>query len=499
MPPAATLADPAARLDLMSNSFADRSDRLLRAWLRAEGLPSAQIRGLDPGATGFEQGLRALAERGERAGRLSLEVDSPWLRLWAGLPPGARDLIALRVLAGFDLPRIARLQQRPLPRIEREWLLLGRRLAGRDPKWCAALRNDFITCLPATARRPLLRAALALAALACFAGAAFAPQLHYALLLDPAQQRLQAPPAPPSVVEEEVPLSSPDFALWLDSVDFELLQTLDFLLWRREQGGAEPAQFAEDAPVSAPTDAADTAALSPPPAPALAAPPQAGAGPETTRPEATPSLAELTQAAPIAPPAELQALAPWAALWPQLDASARAQLQRHAEQWQALDAPGRERFEQRRQAFEALPPVQRVQLRERHARYQALQASQRAEVQALWSGLAEASEADRRALRQQFAGLPLAVRQALLTGKPADLAELAREAFAFVPATEREATLDLLRALPEAERDLLRGMARRLDAAAREALRAELLALPAEARPARVRERAASVGLRPAR
>ncbi|MFY8134690.1 MAG: hypothetical protein ACOVKS_06790, partial [Aquimonas sp.] len=61
---------------------------------------------------------------------------------------------------------------------------------------------------------------------------------------------------------------------------------------------------------------------------------------------------------------------------------------------------------------------------------------------------------------------------------------------------EREATIELLRGLGEAEHGLLRRMARRLDPAAREALRAELLAAEPAARAARVRERAAAVGLR---
>lgn len=432
----------------MPDSAAARTSALLRAWLLAEGLSPAAARRVRD----FAQGLTLLQSQPGTRGHPDHDSRPSWLRLWAGLPAGARDLLALRVLGGLALERVAELQGRPLNRVEREWLLLGRRLAAKDAAWPAALRAAFLSLLPAVeSRRTGVRLTLGLAALACFAGAAFAPQLHYAFLLDPAQQRLQAPPAAPPPVVEQVPLSAPEFALWADAVDYATLQRLDFLLWRLQEGGGEVVAAAGPA---APLESPDTV------------------------------------------PAGLDALTPWAESWPRLQPAQRAELLARARQWQALGEPERQRFEQRAAAYQALAPLQRAELRERHARWAGFDAATQSTLRALEAGLASATAEEQAALRAQFEALPEAVRRGLLAGKPPELAELAREAFAFVPEDEREATIELLRGLGETEHGLLRRMARRLDPAAREALRADLLAAEPLARAALVRERAAAVGVR---
>ncbi len=468
----------------MPDAAAVRSQALLQAWLTCEGLPAARVQG-------FEQGHARLLALGDSRVPPTPDTNSPWLRLWSALPAGARDLIALRVLGGLPLQRIAELQGRPLARLEREWLLLGRRFTTRDPHWPQALRTAFLEALPPEPpAHGALRLALGAAAAACFAGALFAPQLHFLLLLDPAQQRLQAPPAAPPPVVEQVPLSAPEFELWADEVDFATLQALDFLLWRLSEGGGEPV--------------IDPAALDEPDALADAAPllPMAGAD-ATLEPAVLPAApVDAAVAGPallvdaLAPPPALPALQPWRLQWPNLLPSQRAALQRRAEQWEVMDAAARLRFEQRAQAFRALAPLARSELRDRHARWRSFDAVTRSTLRALEAGFAQATPEQQAALRAQHQGLPDSVRRGLLAGKSAELAELARDAFAFVPEEERERTLDLLRGLGDPDHELLRRMARRLDPLAREALRAELLAADPAERTRLIRERAASVGLR---
>lgn len=448
----------------MSDAAAARSLALLRAWLVCEGLPAVR-------ADDFEQGLAYLQGGVERMAHPLPEASSPWLRLWSGLPAGARDLIVLRVLGGVPLARIAELQARPLALIEREWLLLGRRLGTRDPQWPVALRAAFLEAVPP---QPLaharLRAALIGAALVCFGGALFAPELHYALWLDPAQQRLQAPPAAPLPVVEHVPLSASEFELWADDVDFATLHALDFLLWRLHEGGGEVVLD------PAATEAADV--LSPAPMG------------NAVQIEPDGLLVEA-----LAPPPELQALQPWRLQWPHLLPAQREVLQQRAQHWEQMDEPARLRFEQRAQAFRELSPLARSELRERHARWHSFDAATRSTVRALEAGFAQVPSEQQAALRAQHQALPESVRRGLLAGTSAELAGLARDAFAFVPEDERERTLDLLRGLGAAEHDLLRRMARRLDPLAREMLRAELLAVDPALRPRLIRERAAAVGL----
>lgn len=467
----------------MSDAAAVRSLALLRAWLACEGVTGAR-------AVDFEQAY-ALLQAQPRTNPPPA-VDSTWLRLWSALPPGARDLIVLRAMGGLTLQRIAELQARPVGRLEREWLLLGRRFTGRDPNWLQALRTEFLRAAPAPAR-PGLRIVLAAAALACFGGALFAPEIRVALWLEPAQQQLQAPPTPPPPVVEQVPLSAPEFELWADEVDFATLHALDFLLWRLREGGGDVVLDASASPDAVPVGEVSALPV-----------PGAGAGVDTA------ALPIVTPGSPVGgietdgllvealmPPPELAALQPWRLQWSRLSPAQREALQQRAQRWEQMDEAARARFEQRAQAFRELAPLARSELRERHARWHRFDTATRSTLRALEAGFAQAAPAQQAALRAQHQALPASVRRGLLTGKSAEVAELARDAFAYVPEDERERTLDLLRDLGEVEHDLLRRMARRLDPLTREALRIELLAIDPAQRPRLIRERAATVGLRP--
>lgn len=317
-------------------------------------------------------------------------------------------------------------------------------VAGRADRPAATARSAPAPATASGARRrwPLLLAcALLIAAL----GWALKPGL------DPVQQRLQAPPAPPLVIEETVPLSSPDFGLWADAADYALLEALDLMLWRAQEAGAGIASV---------------------PPPTLAG----GALPT---------------------PAESAVLAPWAGAWAGLDPARQALLATNAGRWEAMDEAERQRFEARREAFAALPPLQRAALRERYLAWAQLPPALQAELLSLWSDyLAAAPEVQAR-LREAFQQLPDAVRRGLLAGKPPELAATARAAFGFVAEEVREPTLEMLRGLEDPELRLLEAMGRRLDSSGRERLREELLAAPPAERAARVRSAARAVGLGP--
>lgn len=427
--------------------------RLAQAWCRLEGLSGAAV-------TDWAAALRAIREaRAEPGLRPRPQpVDATGLmQLWSCLPAGARDLLVLRAVAGMELAEVASLQSRPLALIEREWLLLARRLATRAEDWPRRLRESIQACAPtapaAAAPRRGLQILCGLAAATCFVAAVFAPQLHYALLLDPAQQRLQAPATTAPVLREDVPLSATEFPLFADPVEFSLLAQLDFLLWRLHSAGH----------------------------------PIAPAAPVSTAPQAAAATSLPT----------LPVLQPWASQWTRLDASQREQLLRHAQLWEGLDAAGRARLEARAEGFAALPPLERAELRARFERYRSLATPMQ---QALTDARAEFEalpEARQQALRTEFAALSASALRLLAAEADPELLDLAGDAFGFVPAGEREATLALLAGFDADTHRLLRAMARRLDASQREGLRGALIAAPQAERMALLRERAAAVGLAP--
>jgi len=427
--------------------------RLAQAWCRLEGLPGNAV---DDWPAALRVIRSARAEPGLRPRPQPVDA-SVLMQLWSGLPPGARDLLVLRAVAGMALHEIAELQSRAPALIEREWLLLARRLSSRSIDWPRQLRESVQACAPAppppAAPRRGLQLLCGMAAIACFGAAAFAPQLHYAVLLDPGQQRLQAPQPVAPVLREEVPLSATEFPLFADPVEFGLLAQLDFLLWRLQASGQ---------PVTQSTSAAAAA----PSAPRDVLP-------------------------------DLPVLQPWAGHWSRLAPAQQQQLLRHAQLWEALDDPGRVRLAARAEGFAGLPPLERAELRERFDRYRQL-------APPLLAALARArAEFDalpgprQQALRSEFAALSTEARRALSAAADPQLLSLAGDAFGYVPAGEREATLALLAGFDADAHRLLRAMARRLDASQRETLRGDLIATPAPDRLDLLRARAAAVGLSP--
>ena len=440
--------------------------RLMQAWLQLEGLASVPVPGAGSEPARWAELCRRLQHRRQHEPELRPPAPGPLapaaLRLWSALPGPTRDLLVLRVVAGQELASIALLQRRPPALVEREWLLMARRLSAQDAGWTRGFRRAFeapeavhaaldAPALDSDQASPnaALRLALLIAAVLCLLGAAFAPQLQH-WLLDPAQQRLQAPPAVPAPVRETVPLSAPDFALWADAVEFDLLADLDFLLWRLLESGHVMA----------------------------------------------PESAEAEPTAPRELPAASTTLDPWRGHWPDLDGPRRALLWSHAALWDGLDEAGRARLLARTEAFQTLSPQARAELRDQYAAWQRLGPGTRAAVLATARGFAAAAPTQQALLRETFQALPEAVRRGLRAGKSPALAGLAREVFAFVPEEERSATVTMLSGLAATDHALLLAMSRRLDPPAREALRSELLAAAPEARAALLTERAAAVGLR---
>ncbi|MCG6116953.1 MAG: DUF3106 domain-containing protein [Aquimonas sp.] len=464
---------------------------LCAAWWRVERGPVSVPQVAASGAW-LEVHAALIADRGSGA-EPRLPAASPLVLLqWARLPAGMRDLLVLREVGGLPLAEFAERWSLSPDAPTRAFRAAASALEDAcGPHWQRALAESFAALAampsaptpsgllrvpvpameatppvrsspaPVRARPPepapmplrgrprarsprrrwpvLLIAAAVIGAL----GWALTPQL------DPVQRRLQAPPAPALVIEETVPLSSPDFALWADAAEFEVLDALDLLLWRAQQAGF-----------------------------ALAAAPQ-----------------QQLPGGPLPSPAESAVLAPWAGAWAGLDPARQALLATNATRWDALDETARERFEQRRASFAALPPLQRAALRERFMAWSALPPALQAELVALWADYRRAPAEVQTRLLEEFRQLPDAVRRGLLAGKPPELAATARAAFGFVPEEAREPTLEMLRGLDEAELRLLEAMGGRLDSSGRERLREELLAAPAAERGARVRSAARGVGL----
>ena len=151
-------------------------------------------------------------------------------------------------------------------------------------------------------------------------------------------------------------------------------------------------------------------------------------------------------------PAITALLQPWDALWPRLGEAQRDILRDNARHWSGLDGPAREALAMRLREWDGLQPVERATLRQRLQVWHGQAPDARAtvaDVHAKFQALDPQQQAQRRAA---FLALAPQQRAAFLHGDAAELAEVARQAFAFVPGGEREATLAMLRALPEVGR-----------------------------------------------
>lgn len=185
-----------------------------------------------------------------------------------------------------------------------------------------------------------------------------------------------------------------------------------------------------------------------------------------------------------APPTTLPALAR------QLPSSQQQALQARQRHWQSLDAAARGALQQRHQQWQALAPARRRELLDAWQASRLLTPAERAamaEAASHWRSLpAEAQQA----LRAQFDAQDVHQRRGWLLGP-----ELGRDwpalqpLFAFVPASQREPLLRILRQMSAEQRAELGVLAQRVPPQERAALRQELLQTPAAQRAQWLRAR----------
>ncbi len=314
---------------------------------------------------------------------------------------------------------------------------------------------------PRRSGRPILRAAMLLLLCAGIGIAACEACLQRAQQwLDgvPEEGVLAEDDAPIRRVQEQVPLSSGDFLLFADGVEYSTLERLDWLLWRqpsvRLQSGTPPMN----------ADNASSPAFDP------------------------------WQTLPAAMRSSLGA---WESDWGSLASAQRAMLVQHAYRWVSLDSSQQQNALRRAKAWVDLDPLKRAQLRERFSVWQALSAAQQQQLREEQDRLAALPPEQLLTLTTAFASLTAAERRALLLLEGSDVAMVAESAFAFVPEGERDATLQMLADWPIGERELLVRVAQRLDAQGREQLRQQLLAAPPAQRIALLKAQALSVGVAP--
>ena len=169
-------------------------------------------------------------------------------------------------------------------------------------------------------------------------------------------------------------------------------------------------------------------------------------------------------------------LAPFADSWTKLDAGTRAKLIANAKRWQAMDETARAAFVRRNAQWLALPPTERARLRARYTAWSILPTDEQAKVRAAAGRFAALPAAQQTALRANFAALDSDRQRAWLLGpSTGGWIEQAQQLFAYVPADERDATLEMLRALSGDQRAQLFALARPLPEPRREQLRQQLL------------------------
>lgn len=412
----------------------------------------------------------------------------------ASLGSGPRGALLLRLVGGLDFPHAAQVMgvaeatyrfalQRALQQLgeaEVSYAALGRlrERLHRQVKTLdearvaelAAIRARVLAGEPLPAQAPppapspwpRRLAWAALAALALAFAATFwkpAPPLPPGAVQDLPQDAADAPPAAPASTEADT-IIHPDYAALADAGAGGLAEDLAFLSWLVAEAGFEAAP--------APADGAATAPA------ALRVEPAADDQP---RFEALAS-------------AERPLLVPVATTWPRLDPDTRRQLVGQARHWLALDAAAREDLRARLLAWDAQPPAERARRRGALAAWGSLSQDEQRRVAAVATAWNALPAEERDAWRTRFDELPADQREPWWLG-PAlgQWFSPVQPLFAYVPGSEREPLLAMLRALPPAAREDLSMLARRLPAAERELLRRELLeAAPAE-REALVRER----------
>lgn len=420
----------------------------------------------------------------------------------ASLGSGPRGALLLRLVGGLDFPHAAQVMgvaeatyrfalQRALQQLgeaEVSFAALGR-LRERLHRQVKTLDETRVAELAAIRARVLAGEPLpveappsppspwprrlawaALVALALAFAATFwrpSPPLPPGAVQDLPQEAADAPPAPPASSDADT-IIHPDYAALADPDAGAHAGDLDFLSWLVADAGFE----------AAPAPPESTAE-------AVVAPAEGAAGAPRVEPAADdqPRFEALASA-------ERPLLAPVAATWPRLDPDTRRQLVGQARHWLALDAAAREDLRARLLAWDSQPPADRARRRGALAAWMSLSPAEQSRVAAAAAAWNALPGEERDAWRTRFDELPADQREPWWLG-PAlgEWFSPVQPLFAYVPGSEREPLLAMLRALPPAAREDLATLARRLPAAERERLRRELLeAAPAE-REALVRKR----------
>ncbi|MBS0213908.1 MAG: DUF3106 domain-containing protein [Proteobacteria bacterium] len=172
-------------------------------------------------------------------------------------------------------------------------------------------------------------------------------------------------------------------------------------------------------------------------------------------------------------------LSPWQGEWDTLADADRQRLLANARQWLAMSEADRAALLQRQAQWNALPPAERARRRARDDAWRQLPPAEQAQVRAAATRFAALPAAQQAALRSRFAAQPADWQASWLLG-PSIGAWLDQAGmwFAYVPASDRDATLRMLQDLTPAAREQLFVLSRRLPSSRREQLRADLLRAP---------------------
>lgn len=392
----------------------------------------------------------------------------------AGLPPGPRAALLLRLVAGLDIIHAAEALG-VAPEAYEKALHRALGAPGLDAEGIDALRRDLQAQMhdaPAAQRQLLAtwrdEALLAQEAVAAptarrwpraarlATGVALLVAVGCLVLLwqgrfagGPAPQVVDRV-APPPAMTDAVVVTHPDYLLVAQAADQAVARELPFYSWMAA------------ATLPAPTE--------PLPAPPAEAPLHFEA------------LAAEDQAL----------LASARSAWAELDGPTRASLLRQAQDWRSRTAAQREQLRAALVAWDRLPAPEHARRRTPFAAWERLDGTDRAWVRAAAARVAALPAAEQQSLRTQFAASPPDT-QALWWLGPGLGQELAPFAslFAYLPESDRPTLLQVLRGLdPDARADL--GLlAPRLTEARRQALRRDLLAAPPEQRSQLIRDRLA--------
>ena len=422
------------------------------------------------------------------------EPDAPGL---AGLAPGPRAAILLRLVAGLDLAHAAealgvpqasyeRALQRAIgaPGLDREGVEALREslqvqihdAPAAQKRLLAAWRDEAVLAsedvpVPASLLAPTSRPrglrllavlsalALALAVLLWFLPNPFWPTRAPVQVIDKV--------APPPAMDDAVVVTHPDYLQLAKAGEEPVYRELAFFSWMAAEAAA-PASSASAAP-----------AIS-----ASVAPPLSIEVPEDETPAAA-SFDALT--------GEQQVLLTSArSAWNDLDAPTRRALALQAHDWITRDPAQREELRTALLAWDRQSAPERARRRTPFLAWQRLGASEQAQAAAAEAAYAALAPAMQQQLRAQFAALP-PDNQALWWLGPRLGRELAPFAslFAYLPESERPGLLLVLRELEPGARADLALLAPRLGEARRQSLRRELIAAPAAQRSELIRARLA--------